>query len=128
MNPAGAGIVILVVEDQRENRILIAQLLRDFGHTVFECENATEALQTLDRLGPSRPCLMLLDLQLPGMSGAELLEAVGHRPGNEQVRVVVLSATEVPRSVMADGRVVDIVRKPGGAHAVLRAIERARAH
>lgn len=61
---------ILLVEDQEHLRRGVAELLRMDGHEVIEAADGRGALLAL-RNGPE-PCLMLLDLQLPDLSGREV--------------------------------------------------------
>jgi CheY-like chemotaxis protein len=58
---------IVLVEDDRDSRVGVAELLRLDGYMVVEASDGREALQCLqDGL---RPCLVLLDLNMPGVSG-----------------------------------------------------------
>jgi CheY-like chemotaxis protein len=56
----------VLVEDDRDSRVWVAQLLRLDGYIVVEASDGREALQCLRGL---RPCLILLDLNMPGVSG-----------------------------------------------------------
>jgi len=58
---------ILLVDDDPDARAGVAELLRLDGHEVTEAADGQEALDRL-RSGP-RPCLVLLDLNMPGTSG-----------------------------------------------------------
>src|SRR5688500_10265416 len=80
---------ILVVEDNPANMRLAVFLLTSAGHTVL---SATDAETGLTIARDSRPGLILMDMQLPGMDG---LEAVGHRKRDAEtrsIRVVALTA------------------------------------
>lgn len=61
---------ILIVDDDRANRQLTAEVLRTAGHTVSEAATAREALA---RCKANRPDLVLLDLILPDRTGVDLL-------------------------------------------------------
>jgi nitrogen-specific signal transduction histidine kinase/CheY-like chemotaxis protein len=61
---------VLVVEDEAPVRTVICGYLRDGGFQVLEAANGTEALEVLAR--SSRPDLVLTDLVMPAMGGAEL--------------------------------------------------------
>jgi len=82
------GASVLIVEDDAGVRAFAAQVLRDAGTTVFEAENAAEALAIAARES-RRLDLLLTDVVLPGIDGADLagrLRAL--RPG---LRVLFMS-------------------------------------
>jgi len=58
--------VILVVDDSRANRLLMRELLKSRGYEVAEAESAEQALALMR---DSKPDLVLMDVQLPGMDG-----------------------------------------------------------
>ena len=66
---------ILVVDDNVDVRSAIAELLRQEGYTVVEATNGSEALQYL-LTASATPSLLLLDLNMPVMSGWEVIRAV----------------------------------------------------
>ncbi len=65
-----ASIDVLIVEDDPVTRALLDRLMKKRGHNTVPCESAEEALTRLmERFYP----IILLDVQLPGISGLELL-------------------------------------------------------
>lgn len=62
---------ILVVDDEKNIRLTVTQCLQPQGYTVKTAINGQEALANLEQYDPQ---LMLLDLQMPGMNGLEVLE------------------------------------------------------
>src|SRR5207248_1715981 len=69
---AGPASRILVVDDNGEVRTAVSTMIRDFGHEVTEAASGQTALQLLDR-----SCdfdLLVIDLAMPVMNGAELAE------------------------------------------------------
>jgi len=83
-----AGETILVVEDSAVSLKLTAALLRTEGYRVHIASTAEQALSTLRTL---RPDLMLVDLQLPGMSGLELTRCVKQDESLQKMIVVALT-------------------------------------
>lgn len=79
---------ILVAEDQELVRRGIARLLRSSGHEVLEATNGAEALEAFHAASP-RPAVVLLDLDLPVMSGEATLPAL--LEAEPAVKVIVLS-------------------------------------
>ncbi|MFW6163364.1 MAG: response regulator [Planctomycetota bacterium] len=61
---------LLLVEDDRHQRLLVAEELEADGHTVLRAADAREALVWMAK---TRPDLVILDVRLPGMDGIALL-------------------------------------------------------
>jgi CheY-like chemotaxis protein len=88
---APAAGTLLVVDDDAANREMLARRLERLGHTVRLAAHGREALECLRR----QPFdLVLLDLQMPGMSGHEVLARIKADPALRSVPVVVLSASD----------------------------------
>ena len=87
--PAG-GATVLLVEDHPVNRLLARSLLERGGFRVEEAEDGPAAIA---RFRAARPDLVLMDIQLPGMSGFDALRALRalEKPG-EHVPVIALTA------------------------------------
>ena len=81
---------ILLVEDNDDIRELYGALLRREGYEVYEAENGQVALEQLHEMH-GNPCLVLLDLMMPIMSGPELLKVLHESHRLASLPVVVLS-------------------------------------
>lgn len=79
---------ILIVEDSPDNMKLVSTILRLKGHVVRELMDGTGLL---DALAAERPDLVLMDIQLPGRDGFELLREIRNSP-TPKLRVVALTA------------------------------------
>jgi signal transduction histidine kinase/ActR/RegA family two-component response regulator len=105
------GATVLIVEDDPGVRAFAVQVLRDAGSTVFEAENAAEALAIA--AVESRPLdLLLTDVVLPGIDGADLAARLrGLRPG---LRVLFMSGYTPEEIVVtaALGSDDQLLRKP----------------
>lgn len=99
---------ILLVDDNADVRELYGLLLRREGHVVREAENGEQALALLEHMD-SEPCLLLLDLMMPVMSGTDVLKALRDSGRLEKQPVIVLSANGRPADV-PEGQLV--IRKP----------------
>ena len=95
---------VLIVDDDALSRKILAQLLTSAGYNCYVCENGVEALKMIQAKPPS---LLLLDFDMPGANGAEVLRqlrsdqhhAVAHVPtimltghGSEESEVSCLQA------------------------------------
>jgi CheY-like chemotaxis protein len=97
----------LVVEDDDDSRENLADLLRDEGFAVEAARNGVEALDYL--AVASCPAAMVLDLRMPRMGGAELLDRVRAQPKLRDIPVCVLSGAIEDRGV---GGAQLVVEKP----------------
>ena len=84
-----ANETILVVDDAPVNLKLTDILLRKEGYKVHTTTDAEQALALLRSLHPD---LMLVDIQLPGMSGLELTKRVKQDPSTRDIVIVALTA------------------------------------
>jgi class 3 adenylate cyclase len=92
-SPAGT---LLVVDDNRVNRLLLGRALEQLGHTVTFAENGREALE---RLRQRAVDLVLLDIEMPEMDGYQVLEALAADPRLRELPVVMMSSVEEVDSV-----------------------------
>ena len=82
---------LLVVDDNRVNRLLVARTLEQFGHRVAFAENGRQALEALR----SRPAdLVLLDIEMPEMDGYQTLDALQADPKLRDIPVVMMSSLD----------------------------------
>jgi DNA-binding response OmpR family regulator len=102
-------LTILVVEDEPALRSLMVSFLESEG---FRVEAAGDGIEALEILGRVRPALMLLDLMMPRMDGAELITTLRKRtPAWNIPPIVMLSA--VPQLAQTATRLgVDYLAKP----------------
>jgi CheY-like chemotaxis protein len=92
---------VLVVEDDPDNRELLAASLEDFGALVTAAGSAQEALAAFDR---EIPDVLVSDLGLPGEDGFELLRQIRSRPASRGAGVpaIALSGYADPPEHAAD--------------------------
>ena len=87
---------LLVVDDNRVNRLLVARTLEQLGHRVAFAENGRLALEVLR----SRPAdLVLLDVEMPEMNGYQTLEALRADPKLRDIPIVMMSSVDEVDSV-----------------------------
>ena len=85
-----AGELILIVEDHEKNRKLVRDLLQVKGYRTIEAETAEEGLRLARE---SKPRLVLMDIQLPGMSGIEALAHLRADGGTRHIPVIAVTAS-----------------------------------
>jgi CheY-like chemotaxis protein len=108
---------ILVVDDDEDIRELLKDALEDKGYVVRVAENGREGLESLQRL--DHPCMVLLDLIMPVMTGNELYDAMQADPVLAGIPVVV--STSDPRRAPAGAQ---LLNKPVDLRALLSVVER----
>jgi two-component system, NtrC family, response regulator AtoC len=118
---------ILIVDDEPFNLDLLEQELADKGYAVERAANGREALRKIDSLPPD---LILLDYQMPDMSGLEVLKEIRRRENDVPVVLITAYGT-IERAVQAmkEGA-YDFITKPFDpdhiALVVRKALERER--
>ena len=112
---------ILLVEDLTSDALLLREALRDAGldHELTVVSDGAEALAVLQTPGPT-PQLVLLDLNLPKVSGEQVLDAIRADPQLEHLPVVILSTSNAPKDIRFayEHRANAYVRKPNGFEAL----------
>jgi DNA-binding response OmpR family regulator len=118
---------VLIVEDDRETRELVTTVLSVQGFHVVGAEDGLEALhllRTVRHRAPDVPCLVLLDLAMPRLSGSEFRRAQLGDPIVAGVPVAVMSgATDLEQRGQAMGAVA-IVAKPINCDVLLGVVRR----
>lgn len=102
---------ILVVDDDAMNLKMAEMILMKKGYEVKKADSGQAALALLQN---ERVDLVLLDVEMPGMSGIETLDVIRARQELAQVPVLFLSASEDMESAVANGEyaVQGFVKKP----------------
>lgn len=118
---AGAT-AILIVDDERQIRLLLRRALERAGYAVAEAGDARQARAALDR----RPALVLLDLGLPDRDGLELIPAI--RQAGAALVVVSARDGTTEKVVALDLGADDYVTKPFDTLEVLARVRTALRH
>jgi CheY-like chemotaxis protein len=126
---------ILLVEDSPEDYEATLRAFKKSGlkNPIFRCEDGDGALDFLHRRGryadpegAPRPGVILLDLNLPGTDGREVLSEIKSDEGLKNIPVIVLTTSNDDRDVEACYRAGanSYIQKPVDTDGFLRAIER----
>jgi len=96
-----AKIKLLIVDDEAATRTLLSQIFGQMGHSV---QTAEDGFSALARIRGSMPDVLISDLNMPGMSGFELLSVVRRRfPGIYVIATSgAYSGEDVPYGISAD--------------------------
>ena len=118
-----AGEPILVVDDNATNMKLLRVLLTSQGYDVRTAGDASDAMEVMKGF---RPRLILMDIQLPGMSGLDLTSLLKADPATRDIIIVAITAyamkgdEEKARRAGCDG----YISKPIDTRALAGVIER----
>jgi CheY-like chemotaxis protein len=85
----------MIVDDDSEVRIIIAEFLQDFGYHVIQASGGTEALDLLGETPDLR--LLITDIRMPDMSGIELANLATRR--QRDLKVILISGYFVSQQV-----------------------------
>ncbi len=80
--------VALVVDDSMLIRYTVCRFLEGRGFTVESATNGVEALEVLSRVQPD---LIVTDMQMPKMSGSELITALKSQPETAKVPIIIVA-------------------------------------
>jgi CheY-like chemotaxis protein len=111
LEPCPRRGAILIVEDRDDVRQGLAQLLELQGYVAFEAADANDAFGRLES-SPDSIALILLDLNLPGPSGAEIRAVQLATPQLSAIPIIVVSAYAPDSAGAADLRAAAWFEKP----------------
>jgi|SRR6185312_2841219 len=103
--------VILIVDDNDRLRGVLAQVLHSHGYDTLEAATASEAITKASSL---RPNLVLMDFDLPDMTGADAARIIRNTPGTQTIPIIGCSAmlgSEFRHAAFESG-MVDYLVKP----------------
>jgi CheY-like chemotaxis protein len=83
-----APLVALVVDDSMLIRHTVCRFLEERGYTVESATNGEEALVIVNRIHPD---IVITDMQMPKMTGTELITALKAQPGTADIPIVIVA-------------------------------------
>jgi DNA-binding NtrC family response regulator len=108
-----ADSAVLIVEDEHVARRALTALLSASGYVIKATGSAEEALALLDRPGAPPPRIMLVDLNLPGMSGLDFIRRVGQLDPTVTTVLMTGAGEEALAAALDEYRKpVPLLRKP----------------
>ena len=118
------SIRIMVVDDMSISRALITQSLEEMGVTHIGIESDPKA--ALGKLAAQPVHLVISDMNMPGMSGLDLLDALRHNKSTQRMGFILITGTPTP-DILKRGQelgVNNLVKKPFTTVTLKGAIER----
>jgi len=112
--PPPVGKSVLLVEDDRDTRESLIELLDAEGYRTIAVENGAEALAYLSS---HRPCLIIADFVMPDMGGGDLVKAVKGSETLRDIPIVILTAAS--KYMMGGDLSVPVLSKPISLNALL---------
>ncbi len=102
---------ILIVEDQRENQLLLNRLMTQLGLETNIAENGKQGIEVFQSWQPD---LIWMDKQMPVMDGIEATQYIRRLPDGQMVKIVAVTASAFmeQQQEMLDAGMDDFVRKP----------------
>jgi CheY-like chemotaxis protein len=100
---------ILVVEDDGDQRELIARILLEAGYMVRSVANGLEASASCLQV---RPDMVVSDVHMPGMSGFDVIRTLKSESGLEDIPVIFLTVDEGARAEGTGLGAIEFVTKP----------------
>ena len=111
---------ILVVDDEKDVRDFLSDLLEDEGYYVSRAEDGIAAM---DMIKAVKPDLILLDLMMPKETGTDLYRKIHHKKEFEAVPVIVISG--LPGRHIAVSKTVPVFDKPIDETKLLEEVKKA---
>ena len=103
--------IVLIIDDERTQRIILREALEQDGYAVAEAENGLAGLEEFDRV---RPDIVLLDVRMPVMDGFAACSAMRSRTYGENVPILMFTVLDDPDSIdhAYEAGATDFVTKP----------------
>lgn len=102
---------VLVIDADNATRFAASDSLKDAGFDTIEAKNAKQAFMYFNQLQPS---LVLMDLELPDMSGIDLCAEIRRNPANRLVPIMMMTDSDDVESIIRayDAGATDFISKP----------------
>ncbi|MGE0528177.1 MAG: LytR/AlgR family response regulator transcription factor [Bdellovibrionales bacterium] len=111
---------VLIVDDEKLARDRITRLISELGYD-FDISEADSGLAALEKMPSIQPEILFLDIQMPGLTGLEVLQQVEHRP----FKIIFQTAYDEYAIQAFDESACDYLLKPYTKDRLKLALERA---
>lgn len=113
---------VLVADDDRLVRAMLADLLAELGHEIVEAENGAQAVELAES---ARPDLLILDFLMPRLSGLDALRRIREAGGTAPAVLLTAISDRSLREVEGADAVRVLLEKPFSRRSLARALSRA---
>jgi two-component system, sensor histidine kinase and response regulator len=122
MSEAKTPATILVVDDNEMNVELLSNMLERYHYRVMTCLNGQEAIKIVQT---EKPEIILLDINMPQMSGYEVCRRIKSEPESSDIPVIFISALDDTENIVQgfDAGGVDYILKPFKFREVLARVD-----
>jgi len=123
LEPGQPEYRILIIEDQRDNQLLLTLLMESIGLKVKVAENGEEGIRLFQHWHPH---LIWMDRRMPVMDGVEATRRIRGLPGGKEVKIVAVTASAFieQRSELLNAGMDDFVRKPYRSHEIYECLSK----
>lgn len=106
------SVRVLVADDENTHLFLLELFLKKWGYEVVSVDNGTDALRALEN--ENRPCVVILDWLMPGLTGLEVAEELRKDSGKANLYLLMLTskAQQSDRTRAFAAGVDDYMTKP----------------
>jgi len=117
------GDFVMIVEDDRDTRDALREVLTQFGYETVGAENGRAALEMLRAQSARRPCLIVLDLWMPEMDGWQFSAQQRADPVLRDIPVIIVTADSQAERRAAELRSVAFLAKPVSVPRLVAAVK-----
>ena len=111
---------VLIVEDEAPNQMMLAMMLEEDGYEILYADDGAEALEQL-KLHQEELTIVLLDLQMPKMTGMDVLRVMKEEKELRDIPVIVLTADQSAEVECLKYGAMDFIPKPYPDPEIVRA-------
>ncbi len=112
---------ILIVEDEKDIRTMLATDVKAAGYEIFEAEDGFLALKVAEEV---KPDLIITDVLMPKMNGSELIKRLRATDWGKKIPIIVLTVRVLMRDYFDIVGVSEFVDKPFTSDEILKKIEK----
>jgi len=123
MGSCATAVDVLLVDDEQDVRDLVSEILSRAGYTVRTASDGRDAIEVLDHV---RPRVIIMDLQMPIMNGAEFRQA--QRRNREWIKIPTVVMTGTTDEPLLDLAIEETLKKPVRAFKLLEIVGRHAIH
>jgi CheY-like chemotaxis protein len=120
---ANKRYLVLIADDQLENRLLLHELLEPYG---IELRDAVNGRQAVDIYEEWKPGLIFMDIRMPDLNGMEATKIIREKEGGNLVKIIALTAhaLEEERIEILNSGCDDLIRKPYQDYEIYEALSK----